>query len=176
MDIEDHVVLDRIVDIQRKFEETGADLKPVERVNLHFTLVFLGEIDQAQKEAICMRLRSLDAPPVPVKIEGVGAFPGPGKPRVIWLGIQRGADELKRYADMAKKIAIDSGVVLKQEEFSPHLTIARVRSLYNKERLTEELQKASNIEIGETVTSPIRLKRSSLTPKGPLYEVLCEST
>ena len=54
LDIDDPVVLNKIVEIQNRLNKTGADLRVIERRNLHFTLVFLGEIDQAQKEAICM--------------------------------------------------------------------------------------------------------------------------
>jgi len=175
LDLEDPTILKKIVEIQDRFDRTGADLKIVETANLHFTLAFLGEIDQAQRDSICMRLKALNAPPISFRMRGAGAFPGPGKPRVIWLGVEKGADELARYAEIAKKIASDSGVMLKDEEFTPHLTIARVRSLFNKEKLTQELLSLTDLEIGETITSRIRLKRSTLTPKGSLYEVLCET-
>lgn len=175
VDIEDPIILRKIMDVQERLDRTGADLKLVESSNLHFTLSFLGEIDTSQKDAICMRLQSLVAPPIQVRLRGVGAFPGPGKPRVIWLGVESGAENLRKYAEIARKITRDSGVGIEQEEFTPHLTIARVRSLFNKEKLTLELMNLSNLDIGDTLTSRIRLKRSTLTPKGPQYEILCES-
>ena len=58
--------------------------------------------------------------------------------------------------------------------FSPHLTIARVRSGANKQRLAELVTKKGDYEFGTIKANCLRLKRSQLSPKGPTYSTLKE--
>lgn len=172
----DEAVKRKIKEIQDMLMSSGADLKPVGTEILHFTLTFLGDITETQRSFLCRRLSSTRLPPLTIHLKEVGAFPGPRKPRVIWVGVTRGAEDLERYASTAVKMAVESGVAVDEREvFRPHLTICRARSLFGKENLTTKLESLPKIDIGETQTSPVRLKRSTLTPRGPLYETLCES-
>lgn len=176
LDLVDETVRRKVKDIEDVLMTAGADLKLVGTENLHFTMAFFGEIDDNQKSFLCRRLSSTKLPPLTIYLHGVGAFPGPRKPRVIWVGVTKGGEDLKRYATMAVKMGAESGVAADQSEsFKPHLTIARARSLFGKENLTVKLESLMDTDIGESVTSPLRLKRSTLTPRGPMYETLCES-
>ena len=58
--------------------------------------------------------------------------------------------------------------------FSPHLTIARVRSGVNKQHLAELVTKKADYEFGFIKADCLRLKRSELSPKGPTYSTLRE--
>ncbi|MEM3442722.1 MAG: 2'-5' RNA ligase family protein, partial [Candidatus Bathyarchaeia archaeon] len=58
--------------------------------------------------------------------------------------------------------------------FSPHLTIARVKSGRNKAELAKFIGEHSNYEFGVVKAECLRLKRSDLTPKGPVYSTLRE--
>jgi len=177
LDLMDETVRAKIKGIQDVLMTAGADLKLVEPGNLHFTMAFLGEIDENQKSFLCRRLASAKLPPLTISLRGVGAFPGPRKPRVVWVGVTKGKEDLERYASAALKMGIESGVEVDQSEsFKPHLTVARARSLFGKENLSAKLESLVDAEVGESLTSPVRLKRSTLTPRGPVYETLCESS
>jgi len=177
LDLVDETVRAKIKGIQDTLMTAGADLKFVEPANLHFTMAFFGEIDENQRSFLCRRLASARLPPLSICLRGVGAFPGPRKPRVIWVGVTKGKEDLERYASAALKMGIESGIAVDQgESFKPHLTVARARSLFGKENLTAKLELLVDADIGESITSPIRLKRSTLTPRGPAYETLCESS
>ncbi len=177
LDLMDETVRAKIKGIQDVLMTAGADLKLVEPRNLHFTMAFLGEIDENQKSFLCRRLASAKLPPLTISLRGVGAFPGPRKPRVVWVGVTKGKEDLERYASAALKMGIESGVEVDQSEsFKPHLTVARARSLFGKENLSAKLESLVDAEVGESLTSPVRLKRSTLTPRGPVYETLCESS
>jgi 2'-5' RNA ligase len=58
--------------------------------------------------------------------------------------------------------------------FSPHLTIARVKSGRNKAELARRVEENLNYEFGTVKANCLRLKRSDLTPKGPIYSTLRE--
>jgi len=177
LDLVDEAVKRKVKGIEDVLTTAGADLKLVKTENLHFTMAFFGEITDDQKAFLCRRLSSTKMPPLTIYLHGVGAFPGPRKPRVIWVGVIKGGEDLERYATMAVKMGAESGVATDQSEsFKPHLTIARARSLFGKENLSVKLESLMDTEIGETVTSLVRLKRSTLTPRGPIYETLCESS
>src|SRR5262245_56872104 len=65
--------------------------------NLHITLWFLGEVEESKVEAV---RKALDRPfrgtAFDLEIDGAGVFPPTGAPRVLWLGVTRGADPLQR--------------------------------------------------------------------------------
>lgn len=177
LDLTDETVRAKIKGIQDILMTAGADLKFVEPGNLHFTMAFFGEIDDNQRSFLCRRLASTKLPPLIICLRGVGAFPGPRKARVVWVGVTKGKEDLERYASAALRMGIESGVEVDQREsFKPHLTVARARSLFGKENLTPKLESLVDADIGESLTSPVRLKRSMLTPRGPVYETLCESS
>jgi len=176
LDIVDAVTRSRVKDIEDLLMSTGADLKVVEVENIHFTLAFLGEITETHMGFLCRRLSSAKMPPLTLHLSDVGAFPSMRKPRVIWVGVSRGVEDLERYASSAVKMATESGIAVDVKEgFRPHLTIGRVRSQFGKENLAAKLETLSHVDLGETRTSPARLKRSALTPRGPQYQTICES-
>lgn len=175
VDVEEAQLLDAIAEAQRRLKSTGADLKLVERENLHITLRFLGEIPPSLAEAIGELIRESGFKPFRVSFRGVGAFPNINRPRVIWIGVSEGADELKRLHARIEKGLIGLGLRGEDRPFTPHLTIARVRSGRNLDRLAMALESLLDIEFGSLIVSSVRLKRSTLTPRGPIYTTLAES-
>ena len=175
VDVEDPELLDAIVEAQRRLLATGADLKPVERENLHITLRFLGEISPPLVEAVGQLIVETSFKPFRAVFHGVGAFPNPRRPRVIWIGVSEGAEELKTLHSRIERGLLDLGFRREDRAFTPHLTIARVRSGRNRDRLTTALHSLHDLEFGSLLVDRIRLKRSTLTPRGPIYSTLAET-
>jgi 2'-5' RNA ligase len=173
-DIESPHVLERITYMQKKLAETSADLKFVEPKNIHITLRFLGNIIPNMVDRIFEGMQKVQFVPFDVKIQGVGAFPDMRYPRVVWAGIREGANQLRGIFSQLEPYLRSLGFAPDPKGFSPHLTIARVKSGRNKAVLAKFLAENVNYEFGIVRAECLRLKRSDLTPKGPIYSTLKE--
>ncbi len=161
-------VLDSLATFQRELGATGADLKAVERQNLHFTLKFLGEIPQGDIGDADRRLRSLKLQGGDVTVAGVGAFPSASRPNVVWVGTAEGREVVAALA--AEVIRSLEGIGERDSRpFQAHLTVARVRSGRNRDALTRLLTENAARSFGTFKLRSVTLKSSQLTPGGPVY-------
>jgi 2'-5' RNA ligase len=161
---------DSISRLQRRLQSTRADLKIVERENLHVTLRFIGEVDRAKVDEVMRRLSNLRFNSFKIHLRGVGVFPDLRRPRVIWVGIEEGAQELARLQGEVVRLTWDIGE-REDREFTPHITVARVR-YGDVAELAQVLREYSNFDFGVQLVDSVKLKRSTLTPRGPVYEDL----
>lgn len=173
-DIENQAVVEKIANMQNLLTKTGADLKIVETKNIHITLRFLGDITTPMVEKIYEEMQRVQFTPFNVKILGTGAFPTFRYPRVLWAGITEGVEQLRSIFNQLEPRLRGLGFKPDQKGFSPHLTIARVRSGRNKAELAKFINENVNYEFGIIKAACLRLKRSDLTPKGPIYSTLKE--
>lgn len=173
-DMDNESILKRITDVQNILAKTGADLKLVEPKNIHITLRFLGNITPPTVEKIFEEMKKIQFIPFDVKIQGIGAFPNVSYPRVVWTGITEGADQLRNIFSQLEPRLQSLGFTPDPRGFSPHLTIARVKSGKNKAELAKFITENANYEFGIVRAECLRLKKSDLTPKGPIYSTLKE--
>ncbi|MCJ7430743.1 RNA 2',3'-cyclic phosphodiesterase [Candidatus Bathyarchaeota archaeon] len=173
-DIDSESVLKRMTEVQTMLTKTGADLKLVEPKNIHMTLRFLGNITPSTVEKIFEEMKKVQFTPFDVRLHGVGAFPNPRYPRVVWAGITQGADQLRSIFEQLEPKLLGLGFAPDPKGFSPHLTIARVRSGRNRVELAKCLSENENCEFGVIGAKCLNLKRSDLTPRGPIYSTLKE--
>jgi 2'-5' RNA ligase len=163
-------VVDSLVDFQRELEGVGADVKLVERGNLHLNLKFLGEISEAQVAEAKSRLGGLSLKGAQVEIRGAGAFPSPNRPRVVWAGVASGHEGLVTPIAQSVIEALHGIGERDDRPFRAHITLGRIRSPRNLRALTELLHDNSERPFGITTLSEVKLKSSILTPSGPIYE------
>jgi len=174
VDVTDSIVLQKIVSSQNELVQTGADLKSVEQENIHATVRFLGEVslpllDQVKNEMDQIAFNRFD-----MELKRLGAFPNPRRPNVVWVGIEKGHDVLDRIFSQLEPRLRGLGFQGESRGFSPHITIARVKSGRNKEALYSAIAALSDREFGSMTVDSIRLKKSVLTPKGPVYSTIHE--
>ncbi len=174
IDIPDHTVLDNLSKARDLLLESKADLKPVATENLHITLRFIGEVPLTMVNRICDELYKIKFEPFKIKIKGIGVFPNINRPRVIWAGVVEGVEHLRQLHDQVEKILRKMGIPPEREKFIPHITLARVKSGRNIPRLVKIIESIADMEFGEVVVDKIVLKRSMLTPSGPIYNDICE--
>ncbi len=172
-DIEDEGVLDRLVEAQRIILRSGVRMKPVERKNLHITLRFLGEVPPPVVEAVESEMARVSFEAFEAHIRGVGAFPRPSSPRVIWAGIAEGGERLRAVYEELEGRLRKLGFRPEGREYHPHVTLIRVKGPRNP-RLLKALMELSDYEFGTVRCDSLRLKKSTLTPRGPIYETLFE--
>ena len=156
-------VLNSISQVQA---ELNVKAKPVEIHNMHFTVQFLGEVSEEMVRKISSELSYLEFTPFSVSFMGVGVFPKPSSPRVIWIGTNKGADELEKLADMIRMKLSQLGFQ-PDKKFKPHVTIFRVKKKIDN--ISNKLQKFSSYSFGNQLIEQIKLKKSTLTPNGPIY-------
>ena len=76
--------------------ELNIKAKPVELHNMHFTVQFLGEVSEEMVRKISDALNSIEFSAFSISFMGVGVFPKPSFPRVIWIGTNDGVNELAK--------------------------------------------------------------------------------
>jgi len=165
--------------LQEQLKDAGADVKWVQPNNIHLTLKFLGEIDDKKLEKITKIIddTAKEKNKFQIRISSLGAFPKIDFPRVIWVGLDSGDKETKGIAkDLEEKIA-KIGIPKEDRPFSSHITIGRTKSSLNRERLVQDLKNKAELggEKLEFYATSITLFKSTLTPHGPIYEILKET-
>lgn len=160
----------KILDVQKEFKKTNANVKYVPSENMHFTLKFFGNVDLDMVEDIINAIRKVivNYTSFELNIKDCGCFPNKKVIKVLWLGLEEGSPikELQKDLDKEfKKLGFK-----KERNFISHLTIGRVKSPKNKQEIRKTIEKLENIEIGQMTVSKICLKKSTLTPQGPIYE------
>ena len=170
-EIKDQAILDKIVNLQETFKY--ADIKFVERENIHFTLKFFGDITTKMKDKIIQIMEKVAGKPFKIQIEHVGVFPKIQFPRVIWVGVTEGTKEMTEIFQQLNPHFIELGFK-KDKRFSSHATIGRVRSGRNKAELINKLREYKDFKIGTMEIKSFQFKKSILTKKGPIYTTLKE--
>ena len=168
-------VVKGIVDVQRALGGSGADMKPVEAENIHLTLKFLGEIDQGKVDEVAEVVKGIGFSPFKFMVEEVGVFPNLRRPSTIWAGITEGVADLSAVFEELDLKLSKLGFERERRRFQPHLTICRVRSGKNRDQLVEELLRVKDTVFGKVSVDRVSLKKSVLTPSGPIYSTLAES-
>jgi 2'-5' RNA ligase len=92
----------------------------------------------------------------------------------VWAGITEGADQMKNVFSQLEPRLQRLGFTPDPKGFNPHLTIARVKSGKNKAHLAEFITKNATYDFGTVNAKCLRLKKSDLTPRGPVYATLKE--
>ena len=162
-----------IVNSIKKFQtKINIDAKPVESRNFHFTLQFLGEVSEEISQKIIQALRKIEFSSFSVNLKGIGAFPKPKFPRVIWIGTDdNGGNMLIQLSKKVEKVLEPLGF-FSDKPFKPHITVFRIKKKVGD--ITKELDSQKMIDFGIQEVTSIKLKKSELTSKGPIYSDLEE--
>ena len=163
IEVNNYNILNSIHQVQ---SELNIKAKPVELHNMHFTVQFLGEASEKMVKKISDALNSIEFSTFSVTFASIGVFPKPNSPRVIWIGVNDGVNELEKLAETIRAKLSDIGFS-PDKKFKPHVTIFRVKNRI--EDLPSRLEKFSSYSFGRQEISEIKLKKSELTPNGPIY-------
>ncbi|UCG89656.1 MAG: RNA 2',3'-cyclic phosphodiesterase [Candidatus Heimdallarchaeota archaeon] len=172
VEINDSEVVKPIEELLVKLRFNG--VRPVKSFQLHLTLKFLGEVSESQIGSIKQVIQLIEFSPFEISLTGMGCFPNLNYIRVVWIGIREGSNNLKQLASMIEEKLNPLGFPREKRGFSPHLTLARIKKLRNpdKRKLTAIIQSSKEISFGDQLIEEFILKKSTLTPKGPIYEDL----
>ncbi len=152
-----------------------ADVKWVGAQNLHLTVQFLGNTgaDLAPRVVEALKRSVGGVSPFYLSLGGVGVFPSKDRPRVFWAGVHGETAVLSELHRKVQKELGQLGFAPDQKRFSPHLTLARLRSPQGFPAVFEKAEKiARGKEFGRAKISSVELMLSELGPHGPRYSVL----
>ena len=161
----------KIIEIQSKLDDFN--LKLVDSDIVHITLKFLGDVDENRIEPIASALDEILSPSFDAVVRNVGVFPKPEYIKVIWLGAEGSFAQLHDNVESA----LDPFRFKKDKHgYTAHATIARANFVpkSRKEALLNILDELKDVELGTMHVNKIKLKKSTLTPEGPIYETLHE--
>ncbi len=172
VDFDNPEIVSKIQDIQRDLRNSGIISKDVEPQNLHLTLWFLGELPEQKLRAVLEEVSKVSFNSFEVKVGGVGYFPGGNRINVIWLKVEDPTNTLKDILNQLLNNLSGKGFKYDERGFTPHLTIARVKSIQDKPRALKKLQQLRDIQLGSQRIDALKVKKSTLTSKGPIYNDL----
>ena len=167
-----HTTLTEVVE---KFALSKAGVKWIAPENTHITLKFLGAVDDEKDLpdvfAACERAAEGCAP-IDLEMRAVGCFPDMNHPRVVWLGIEKGAQQVERLQEKVEDELERIGFKREKRGFTAHLTIGRVKSQKGINNLCRLLEEDRNVFIGTMRAEKISIMKSDTLPTGAVYTEL----
>ena len=144
--------------------------------NIHLTIKFLGDVSPVTLEALAEALKAevLSHEGFLVSVGGLGAFPSPRQPRVIWIGLQV-PPSLTELVGSIETTTTRLGIGAENRPFSPHLTVGRVgQNLPGKDlrRIQTAVEGSTLGDLGTFRVESIHIYQSDLQPGGPVYSRL----
>ena len=156
-------------EVLERLRQMGRTLRTVYDDNLHVTLKFLGATDPELVPQLAEQITRAagQQQAFDLTIRGLGCFPNPQRPRVVWAGLI-GAEPLAQIAGELEMRLQPLGFAPEERAFQPHLTLARVRSRPPRElaALVEEQEFA---RLGEVRIDAVTLYLSETGTHGPKY-------
>ncbi len=166
-------VREQIARLEQPLRKEGAKVGWVKPENLHLTLKFLGDVQAARiddvVEATQEAVQGIE--PFILSFSGLGVFPNFKRPRVIWIGVAEGSDSLGKIQRGLEERLSQRGFTREEREFSPHLTIGRVRSQRGIGGLVSKLEK-TEFESEKIEVEQVVVMGSDLRPTGAVYTPL----
>ncbi len=168
----------RLVGLQQEWRPVapGGGIRWVRPEQMHLTLSFLGEVDAGRQGDLIQAVRSACQGfcSFPLEAYGTGFFPDSRRPRVLWVGLRGETDQLGRLEQSVAKTVASFAEKEENRAFSPHLTLARIKSLSAAEtrRLAAEVADRSACGLGGWRADRVEIICSELRPEGSRYTCL----
>ncbi len=164
---------DLLRNISKDIPELKNNVRLVHPENAHITIKFLGPTDENLIPQIIERIPFAlkEVKMFEFKCEGTGVFPKVSRPRVLWLGINQGSENLKI---LSHKINNTLGMLKINKDkrgFTSHITLGRIK---NNRKQVEGLEKFLSYSFQPTynIVKSLIFYESVLTSKGAVYNPL----
>ncbi|MGQ9465467.1 MAG: RNA 2',3'-cyclic phosphodiesterase [bacterium] len=156
-----------IWNFMQELKKMNLPIRWVDYENLHITLKFLGEIDENKLSQILPVLSEISnrTKSFTMQLENFGCFPSIRNPRVLWIGVSQGSDEIVSFATALENGFVKYGFKKENKKFHPHLTIGRIKTFCKIDDIINTPIKTDPFTISE-----MTLFKSTLLPSGPVYE------
>src|SRR3990167_9076300 len=181
------IVKKRFRECQERLKEAGGGIKWVDVGNIHITLKFLGYVEEKDlsqvKDIINKSVQGIK--PFSLRFKGIGGFPKFQRPMVVFIMAEEvvfasgGPADKKMSCLTTMNSRLEEGfqalgIEKEDRPYEVHLTLGRVKSPHNVERLVRLMEEYREEPFGEELVSRVLLMHSQLTPQGPVYTRLEE--
>jgi RNA 2',3'-cyclic 3'-phosphodiesterase len=163
-------IRERLKGAQDRLRSCSARLTMVEPALIHITLKFLGEVAEKDLPRLEDALRSVSFPPFPLTV-GAVTVNNPKRPHTVWCTVSDGGKGKDLFRQVEDALA-PLGSERETRPFTPHATLARVKVF--DPSLFPVLRTMGTTSYGDCTISGMKLKKSTLTPRGPVYDDLLE--
>jgi 2'-5' RNA ligase len=164
-------VREALAQAQESLRGSRAKLTFVDPAIIHITLKFLGEVDERGIPGIVKAMRSIRFSPYEMNIRSISGN-NRSRPRVVW-GVAEDSGKSAALSALLDDALEPLGFEREERAFTPHATIARVREFHQS--LTEKMRALTEFPCGSCTITGMKLKMSTLTPHGPVYEDIAEA-
>jgi 2'-5' RNA ligase len=139
--------------------------------NFHMTLHFLGSVPEDRVAQLEAQLRNLPSSARALRLSfcGLGYFPHPRAPKVLWLGVRQPPKELEQLVALTGRAITEAGVPLQHDNFHPHITLARFKSLKGTAAFVAMARSYEGAEAGTLEVETLMLMESCLGKGAPEY-------
>jgi len=134
---------------------------------LHLTMAFLGEVDEATCALLSGKLGQIASPGFTLHFSGSGCFPDRRRPRVLWAGLSPNP-LLTALADQVNQTVSSCGIVQEERPFSPHITLARCREPAARE-VSAFLEQHRQLQLPQVMVREFILFQSILSRQGAVH-------
>ncbi len=174
-------------DVKEKLRHTQAQVRSCLRADtvswvrpeqIHLTLKFLGDVPVARTDELvasvrtaCVSVRTLH-----LSAGKIGVFPNARRPRVLWSGVAGETEALERLQSKMEKAAAPFTETQKDQRFSAHLTIGRIKEIHPRDARTleEAVSDFAETTFGNWTADAVEIMRSELGPEGSHYSRVAE--
>lgn len=171
--------IDRLGQFQARLAPQWPGVRWIEPKLLHVTLAFLGDVDTLDLATVCRAVAESAAawPPFTLELEGLGVFPNPARPRVVWFGLTGpGLDVLLPLQQAVTEAVARAGYPVDDDRFHPHVTLGRIKVGRGPAfDATPILARHQTWSAGSLATSEVVTYASRLGPDGPEYNPLARA-
>jgi 2'-5' RNA ligase len=160
-----------------RLRPSAGDVKWVTAVNLHWTLQFLGVVDEREIPAVCKAVTAAAAmiEPFDLTARGAGAFPTAHRPRTLWLGAGQGGDSMVALQHAIERSLKKLGYRGEDRRYVPHITLGRAGRHGRPPSLATELAALADFDAGSMLVDEVTVFSSTLTREGSEYRVLAHA-
>ena len=157
--------------LQSRCNLKTSDVKWVEPGNMHLTLKFLSEIDDAAVVEVCRILAEIAARHSSFSIDfaGIGTFGRSA--RVVSAGTDQSEPLVALHGDIDRGLG-EMGFAGDKRAFAAHLTLCRIKNSRAAAGLTEAIKNLRDVRPGNSFVDSLCLYKSDLTKAGPIYTLL----
>lgn len=157
--------------LQEQLKARGMKLRWVRPENIHLTLKFLGDMPEADVAAVeaALQRAARDQAPLNLTHQGMGAFPGIKRPRVLWTGLGGEVDRLRDLVRQLETALEPLGFKKEKRPFKAHLTLARIKGRLDAQQLLDAIQALGGYPPLAFEAGRMVLYQSQLRPQGAIY-------
>jgi RNA 2',3'-cyclic 3'-phosphodiesterase len=160
-----------------RLRPTAGDVRWTPADNLHWTLQFLGDVEDLEIPALCAAVAAAAAQIEPFELEarGAGAFPAADRPRTLWIGARQGRQEMQELQAAIENRLAELGYRGEGRRYVPHLTLGRVGRGADLRSLAAELTALADLDAGTMLVDEVIIFASQLTRQGSIHEPLAHA-